>query len=104
VKRFGIVIGLLLLLLIGGGLTSLLIANSGGGFLPFLRTVSSPEASSTVMTGWKANQLFALVGFILFNLIGMAVTAAIVVWLLDRGVRRSIAEGRAAAAAAKSNE
>lgn len=103
-KRFGIVIGLLLLLLIGGGLTSLLIANDGGGVLPVLRIVSSPEASSTVMTGWKANQLFALVGFILFNLVGMAVTAAIILWLLDRGVRRSIAEGKQTTAPTKSTE
>lgn len=94
-KRFGVVIGLLLLLLIGGGLTSLLIANNGGGVLPILEVVGSPEASRTVMTSWKANQLFALIGFVLFNLVGMAVTIGIVLWLLDRGIRRSQAEGKA---------
>ncbi len=88
-KRFGIVIGLLVLLLIGGALTSLLIANNGGGVLPILQQVGSPEASRTDMTQWKANQLFVLVGFILFNLVGMAVTVAVLLWLLDRGIRRS---------------
>ncbi len=102
-KRFGFVIVLLLILLVGGALTSLLIANSGSGVLPILQTVGSPEASPTVMTAWKANQLFALVGFILFNLVGMAVTIAVILWLLDRGVRRSKAEGRAVTAAAKSS-
>lgn len=95
-KRFGLVIGLLLLLLVGGGLTSLLIANEGGGVLPVLQIVGSPEASSTVMTQWKANQLFALIGFLLFNLVGIAVTLAIILWLLDRGVRRAKAEGAVA--------
>ena len=90
-KRLGIVIVLLLLLLIGGGLTSLLIANDGG-ILPVLQQVSRPDASPTVIQSWKADQLFLLIGFILFNLIGMAVTIAVVLWLLDRGVRRSRAE------------
>ena len=103
-KRFGLVIGLLLLLLVGGGLTSLLIANDGGGVLPVLQIVGSPEASSTVMTQWKANQLFALVSFLLFNLVGIAVTLAIILWFLDRGTRRAKAEGVAAAAAAKQQQ
>lgn len=91
-KRLGIVIVLLLLLLIGGGLTSLLVANNGGGVLPVLQQVSRPDASPTVVQPWKADQLFLLIGFILFNLIGMAVTIAVVFWLLDRGIRRSRAE------------
>jgi hypothetical protein len=41
------------------------------------------------MLGWKAEQLFILVGFILFNLIGITVTIALVMWYFDRGVRRA---------------
>jgi len=104
VKRFGIVIGLLVLLLIGGALTSLLIANNGGGVLPILQQVGSPEASRTDMTQWKANQLFALVGFLLFNLIGIAVTIAVVLWLLDRGIRRSKSAPAAQTAPARKTE
>ena len=56
------------------------------------------------MTQWKANQLFALVSFLLFNLVGIAVTLAIILWFLDRGTRRAKAEGVAAAAAAKQQQ
>jgi hypothetical protein len=89
VRAFIVFVALLLILIIGGGLTSMLVANDGGGVLPILTTTNIPDASPTVVLPWKAEQFFMLVGFILFNLIGMAVTLALVFWLVDRGLRRN---------------
>ncbi|MBK8027878.1 MAG: hypothetical protein IPK19_42515 [Chloroflexi bacterium] len=92
-RRFSILIGLVLLLLIGGGLTALL-NTSDGQVLPILQQVGAPDASPTLMLPWKANQFIIMIGFILFNLVGMAVTLAIVLWFVDRGVRKSRAEAK----------
>ncbi|MCL4248944.1 MAG: hypothetical protein KJ065_12430 [Anaerolineae bacterium] len=80
--------GLLLLLIIGGGLTSQLIANQSGTVLPVLTQTVDPNASPTSMLPWKAEQFFLLVGFVIFNLVGIAATIALVFWFLDRGVKR----------------
>ncbi len=96
VKRFTIFVVLVIILLIGGGLTSMLIANNGQ-VLPILQQVGVPDASPTAMMPWKANQFFILVAFVLFNLVGMAVTIAIVLWLLDWGIKRSKANAQNAA-------
>jgi hypothetical protein len=91
VRRFMTIVALVLILIIGGGLTMQLIA-SGGDLLPVLPTVNNPDANPTVVLPWKAEQFFLLVGFILFNLIGIAATLALIFWLIDRGLRRSRAE------------
>src|SRR5215208_4266725 len=96
VKRLGIIIALLIVLLIGGGLTTQLISSGQEGILPVLRTTANPEASVSEMVPWKAEQLFLVIGFILFNLIGMAVTIALGVWLIDRAIRKGRAEAGAA--------
>ena len=51
-----------------------------------LQQVGAPDASPTTMLPWKANQFFILVAFILFNLVGIAVTLAIVIWVIDWGL------------------
>ena len=89
------IVVLLLILIIGGGLTSMLIANQGD-VLPILTTTNVPDASPTVVLPWKAEQVFLLVGFILFNLIGIAATLALIFWLVDRGLRRSQTSGASA--------
>lgn len=94
-KRLGILVALMLLLIIGGGLSMQLISTSDAGLLPVLRQTANPDSSVADVIPWKAEQFFLAVGFILFNLIGMAVTLAVVFWLLDRAIRRSSAEGRA---------
>ena len=91
VKRLGIIVALLLLLLIGGGLTMQLISNGDAGLLPVLRQTANPDASVADVIPWKAEQFALAIGFILFNLIGMGVTIAVVFWLLDRTIRRSSA-------------
>lgn len=87
-RAFITVVVVLVILIIGGGLTSMLIANQGS-ILPVLTTTNIPDASPTTVLPWKAEQVFLLVGFILFNLIGIAATLALIFWLVDRGLRRS---------------
>jgi predicted membrane protein len=103
VKRFTIFIALIVVLLAGGGLTALLIS-SGGSVLPILQQVGSPDASPMAMMPWKANQFFILIAFVLFNLIGMAVTIGIVLWLLDWGIKRSKSDAKTAQNQAASAE
>lgn len=90
-RRFTFFVVLIILLLAGGGLTSLLIA-TGGQVLPILQQVGAPDASPTTILPWKANQFFILVAFVLFNLVGIAVTLAVVMWVIDRGLKRGKAE------------
>lgn len=80
---------LLVLVLTGGALTSYMLANNSTVPVPVLTTTVDPDASTTMMLGWKAEQLFILVTFMLFNLIGITVTIALVIWYFDRGIRRS---------------
>lgn len=87
-RAFITVVVVVVILIIGGGLTSMLIANEGS-ILPVLTTTNVPDASPTTVLPWKAEQVFLLVGFILFNLIGIAATLALVFWLVDRGLRRN---------------
>jgi hypothetical protein len=89
-RRIAIFAGLMLLLVIGGGLTTLLINTAGGGgVLPILTQTVNPDASRSIVVPWKAEQFFLLVGFLLFNLVGIAGTIALLVWFLDRGVKRN---------------
>lgn len=90
-KRLITLVALIVILIIGGGLTAQLIA-SNGEILPVLETVSNPDADRSVMMPWKAEQFFLMVGFILFNLVGIAATLAVIFWFIDRGIRRSKAE------------
>jgi hypothetical protein len=85
VKRLAFVVGVVLLLLIGGGLTSQILV--GGGNSLFLTQSAVPDASTLAAAPWQTEQLVILIGFILFNLIGIAVTLALVFWFLHRGVR-----------------
>jgi hypothetical protein len=99
VKRLGILVVLLIVLLIGGGLTTQLIARQESGIIPALRITGNTDASVLDVVPWKAEQFFLALGFILFNLVGMGATIALVFWLLDRAMKRTAAETAAAAAA-----
>jgi hypothetical protein len=100
-RRLIVIGGLLLLLVIGGGLTTQLIANQGGSLLPILTQTANPDASPTTFLPWKAEQFFLLVGFILFNLIGIGLTIAVIIWFVDRGIRRTPAAQESGKAAIK---
>ncbi|MCB9451987.1 MAG: hypothetical protein H6672_11145 [Anaerolineaceae bacterium] len=89
-KRLGIVLALLVILIAGGALTARNASAPNTNPLPgLIRSTNNPEASVMEMTGWQAEQFFLAVGFILFNLVGITVTITVVMWLLDRQVRRA---------------
>jgi ABC-type uncharacterized transport system permease subunit len=89
VRRLVILAFFILLLVIGGGLTSLLINGGTDILLPVLTTTEDPTASREIMQGWKAEQLFLLIGFIAFNIVGIAATLAVILWLLDRSIQNT---------------
>jgi uncharacterized membrane protein SpoIIM required for sporulation len=89
VRNFGILVVVILLLLIGGGLTAQLANSDISQILPIIRQTNVGEASFIDPEPWQAQQFVILVGFILFNMIGMGATIALVMWLLDRQVRDS---------------
>jgi hypothetical protein len=101
VRRFTFFVVLIIVLLAGGALTSLLVASSGQ-VLPVLNQVNAPDASPTTLLPWKANQFFIFIAFVLFNLVGIAVTLGIVMWLIDWGLKRGKAEAAAQAQSPKS--
>lgn len=87
-KTFIFIVVLFLILIVGGGLTTMLISTNGA-ILPILTTTTVPDASPTMVLPWKAEQIFLLIGFLLFNLVGIAVTLAGLFWLVDRGLRNN---------------
>jgi hypothetical protein len=86
-NKLAVVAGVVILLLVGGGLTSQLII--GGGRSLFITQSAIPDASTLAAAPWQAEQLVLLIGFVLFNLVGMAATIALVMWFLHRGVKQS---------------
>jgi hypothetical protein len=87
-KRVAFIIGALLLLIIGGGLTAQIGQQGTRDAIPvFVVQTENPDASVFDSVPWKAEQLVLLVGFLLFNLIGMGLTIALVIWFLSRQVK-----------------
>jgi hypothetical protein len=86
VRRLAFVAVVVVVLLVGGGLTSMILV--GGSRSLFIQQTDIPDASTMLAAPWQAEQLVLLVGFLLFNLIGMAATIAVVMWLLHRGVKQ----------------
>ncbi|MFN8529436.1 MAG: hypothetical protein U0670_12555 [Anaerolineae bacterium] len=91
-RRFLVLVVLIAILLVGGGLTVQLLSSNGSLHFPVLTQTAQPDASPTTVLPWKAEQFFLLVGFLLFNLVGIAATLALIFWLVDRGLRRSKAD------------
>ncbi|MBL8160727.1 MAG: hypothetical protein JNJ61_01995 [Anaerolineae bacterium] len=88
-KRVLIVLAVVAILIIGGGLTSQLASTGNATVIPgLIRQTDDPDASALDMTPWKAEQLFLMVGFVLFNLIGIAVTIAALMWFLNWQVKK----------------
>ena len=73
---------LVVVTIIGGVLTS------GMWFeLPFIKQTAEPMASVFEAPGEKALWLFAMIGFILINVVGAGLTIAFIIWLLNREVK-----------------
>lgn len=87
-KRLLIVGVVIVILIIGGGLTAQIASNGNQLAIPgLIRQTNNPDASALDMAPWKAEQLFLFVGFILFNLIGIAVTLMVIFWFLNYQVK-----------------
>lgn len=97
-KNLSILAVVLALLLLGGALTAQIVANGGelGNLLPILQQVAQPEASTAHVVPTQAYQFVLLAGFILINVVGIAVTLSVIFWFLDRGVKITQAETAAA--------
>ena len=81
------------IMIAGGGLTAqLLTSEDSSAILPVLQQTGLPDADPTIVLPWKAEQFFLLISFVLFNLVGIALTLALLVWLVDRGLKRGKAE------------
>jgi hypothetical protein len=95
VKRLMIVMAVIVVLIVTGGLTSQIASQGGNVSIPgVVRQTSNPDASALDMTTWKAEQMFLAVGFILFNLVGMALTITLVIWFVSHQVKKVGAEGK----------
>ncbi len=95
--RFGLFLVVLALLFAGGALSALLLNNGSETLIPAtIEQVEDPQASVFVATPGQAEQLILGVGFILFNMIGIGATIALLMWLGDRGARQARAERDAA--------
>ncbi len=90
-RRLIILLAILVILIISGGLTAMIASSANGAadFLPVLTITADPNASSTMMQPWKAEQMFLFLGFVVTSLIGMAALLAIVFWLLDRSMQNT---------------
>lgn len=86
-KRLIIVFAVIIILIIGGGLTSQMASSDGSVIPGLIKQTSNPDASALDMVPWKAEQLFLFVGFIIFNLVGIAVTLAVIMWFLNWQVK-----------------
>lgn len=87
-RRLIIFVTVILVIVIGGGLTMQLAGGGTESVIPGVyRYTDSPEASVLDVTGWQAQQLFLLVGFLIVNLVGIGLTLALIMWFLDRQVR-----------------
>ena len=86
-ERMAVLIAALFILAAGGFVTAILSGNELSEVLPFLTQTSDPEANPLRAEAWQAEQIFLLIGFILFNMIGIGATIAVIMWLLHRGVR-----------------
>ncbi len=94
VRRLGIFLVAMILLLMGGALSLLLQGRDSDALIPStIQQVEDPEASAFVATPGQAEQLILGVGFILFNVLGIGVTIAFLMWLGERGARAARAAG-----------
>ena len=86
-KRLAALFVVLVILGAGGALTSQMSQNWGATSIPGAKVQSDdPECSVFVGESWQAGQLLALVAVLLFNIVGIGVTLALVFWFLNKQV------------------
>jgi hypothetical protein len=93
-KRLAIVFAIIVILVVSGGLTAQIASNGNQLNIPgIVRQTTDPNASALDMAPWKAEQMFLFVGFILFNLVGIAVTIMAILWFLNWQIKKVKSEG-----------
>lgn len=86
-KRLALLILILAILGAGGTLTALTGSDWSATAMPGAKVqCADPACSVFLAEPWQAGQLILLVGFILFNMIGIGATLAIVLWFLNKQV------------------
>jgi hypothetical protein len=98
VKRLALLIVILAILGAGGTLTALTGGDWSATSIPGAKVQCADAACSTFLAEpWEAGQFILLVGFILFNLIGIGATLALVFWFLNKQVANVKSDPAAAA-------
>lgn len=98
-KRLALLIVILAILGAGGTLTALTTGDWTATSLPGAKVQCADAACSTFLAEpWEAGQFILLVGFILFNMIGIGATLALLFWFLNKQVATVKASGDAPAA------
>lgn len=82
-KRGLLLLVFLLAITIAGGM---LTADVAFG-VPLIRQTTNPDASVFMASESQAIQFLAIVGFIIFNVIGAGLTLALVIWFLNWQVK-----------------
>ncbi len=86
-KRLALLILILAILGAGGTLTVLRGTEWSATSLPGAKVqCADPSCSVFLAEPWQAGQFILLVGFILFNMVGMGATIALVLWFLNKQV------------------
>lgn len=86
-KNIVLFLVVILFVLIAGGALTAQFASDGAQSLPLAKMqVADPEGSVLETTPWKIQHFILLVGFLLFNLVGIALTIAVIMWFLNRQV------------------
>ena len=86
-KRLALLIVILAILGAGGTLTALTGGDWTATSIPGAKVQCADAACSTFLAEpWEAGQFILLVGFILFNLIGIGATLALLFWFLNKQV------------------
>ena len=97
-KRLALLILILAILGAGGTLTALTGTDWSATALPGAKVqCADPSCSVFLAEPWQAGQFILLVGFILFNMIGIGATLAIVLWFLNKQVATVRAQRSASA-------
>jgi len=98
VKRLALLIVILAILGAGGTLTALTGGDWSATSIPGAKVQCADAACSTFLAEpWEAGQFILLVGFIVFNLIGIGATLALVFWFLNKQVATVKASAQAPA-------
>ncbi len=86
-KRLALLIVILAILGAGGTLTALTSGDWSATSIPGAKVQCADAACSTFLAEpWEAGQFILLIGFIVFNLIGIGATLALLFWFLNKQV------------------